>query len=191
MTQNSFEHRIAADYLQDRQGKRNRLGTRVIGLILIVIGLGYFSHWYFNIGGKLLLFPESAPVYTISEIEKAGILRFRAQVERAFSLLAMALERESYWAEDATGKVKVDFPHKIDFQNKNVWIVGIANSQGNNIKAVWIGNKFSWNVALEVIVPIILSSLGVIFLYISFCSDHDKYIMHIIYRLKKNKKKSI
>lgn len=189
MTENSFENRIAADYLLDRQAERYRLAIRVIGLILVGVGLGYFGHWYFHIGGRLLLFPKSAPVYTISEIKGAGICRFRARVERAFSLLATALERESYKAEDATGKVKVEFPHKIDFQEKEVRIVGMANSQGNTVRAVWIGHKVSWNVALEVIIPIVLTLLGACFLCISFCSDHEKHLRHIVYRLRKNKTK--
>ena len=185
VTQESFEQKIAAEYKLDQQRKKTRLSTRVIGLVLIACGLGYLGHWYFDIGGKLLLTPKSATVYKIAELDKKGTCRIKARIERAFSLIAIALERESYWAEDGTGKIKVDFPHTVAFQKKEVWIVGIVNAQGNTIKAIWIDNKFSWHVALELMIPIILTFLGVCFLYISFCSDPEKHLWLIIHRLKK------
>lgn len=168
MTQKSFEHKIASDYKLDQQRKKTRVSTRVIGLVLIACGFGYLGHWYFDIGGKLLLSPKSAIVYKIAELDQKRTCRFRARIERAFSLIAIALERESYWAEDGTGKIKVDFPHTVTFPEKEVWIVGIVNTHGNIVKAIWIGNKFSWHVALEIIAPIILNFFGVCLLYISF-----------------------
>ena len=169
MTRESFEQKIATDYKLDRQVKQNKASARVIGIILIVCGLGYLGHWYFDIGGRLLLFPKSTTVYQVAELGKTRNCRFRARIERAFSLIAIALERESYWAEDGTGRIKVVFPYTVTSQEKEVWIVGIVNAHGNSVKAIWIGNKFSWDIALEIIVPILLNFFGVCLLYISFC----------------------
>lgn len=186
MTRESFEQKIASAYKLDRQKKQHQVPARVIGIILIVCGLGYLGHWYFDIGGRLLLFPKSTTVYQIAELGKAGNCRFRARIERAFSLLAIAFERESYLAEDGTGKIKVDFPHTVTFPEKEVWIVGIVNAHGNSVKAIWIGDKFSWDIALEIIVPIVLNFFGIFLLYISFrasrkttlatCSSHKAAI---------------
>jgi hypothetical protein len=188
MTPESFEQKIATDYKLDRQIKQNRAPARVIGLILIVCGLGYLGHWYFDIGGRLLLSPKGTTVYQISELGKTRNCRFRARIERAFSLIAIALERESYWAEDETGKIKVDFPHTVTFPEKEVWIVGIVNAHGNSVKAIWIGNKFSWDIALEIIVPIIITFFGLCLLYISFRPSRETTMANCL-SLKKIRKK--
>jgi len=169
MTRQSFEQKIAINYKLDRQIKQNRAPARIIGIILIVCGLGYLAHWYLDIGGMLLLSPKSTTVYQIADLENTRNCRFRARIERAFSLIAIALEKESYWAKDGTGKIKVNFPHTVTFPEEEVWIVGIVDAHGDSVKAIWIDKKFSWDIALEIIVPIVLNFFGVCLLYISFC----------------------
>ena len=171
--------------------RRTRRSLRVLSLGLIAIGLGCLWFWYAPCLGRLLLFPQAAPLRKVGELQKGSTFRTSARVKRVFSITALLRQEEAYWAEDETGKIKVYFHRSLDPSDAKVDIVGVVRKSryAKEADAVWMGGRFSVFLMLGLVIPGIFLFFGGCFLILSFGPDPDRSLMEMTASLAKGQSK--